>query len=193
MQLTDGRKNRVIDLYFSQHKTYSEIAEIERISPRDINAIIKEEGAKRQKYQHEQQEQELSSKAYKLFSKGKRPVQVAIALNLREPEATKLYREYWKLRRLHKLNSIYEEIGDDIRHIIELHGRAKKEGISIEHIVKLLQLANDDNASGILQLERRRKWMIDEIHNLDTQIERSQSYLYRLNNEIYRSRNYWNS
>src|SRR5919107_4710805 len=110
MQLTDGRKNRVIDLYFSQHKTYSEIAEMERISPCDINAIIKEEEAKRQKYRHEQQEQELSSKAYKLFSEGKRPVQVAITLNLGEPEVTKLYREYWKLKRLHKLNSIYEEI-----------------------------------------------------------------------------------
>ena len=193
MIITDERKKRVIDLYFNEHKTYAEIAEIEHISPRDIHTIIKEEQARRQKYQHQQQEQELSSKAYKLFSEGKRPVQVAITLNLGEPEVTKLYREYWKLKRLHKLNSIYEEIGDDIRHIIELYRRAKKEGLGIEHIVKLLQLANEDNASGILQLERRRKWMIDEIHDLDTQIERSQSYLYRLNNEIYRSRNYWNS
>ena len=193
MLITDERKKRVIDLYFNEHKTYAEIAEIEHISPRDIHTIIKEEQARRQKYQHQQQEQELSSKAYKLFSEGKRPVQVAITLNLGEPEVTKLYREYWKLKRLHKLNSIYEEIGDDIRHIIEIYRRAKKEGQGIEHIVKLLQLANEDNASGILQLERRRKWMIDEIHDLDTQIESSQSYLYRLNNEIYWSRNYWNS
>jgi hypothetical protein len=34
---------------------------------------------------------------------------VAVALNLREPEATKLYREYWKLRGLDKLNTIYKE------------------------------------------------------------------------------------
>src|SRR5919107_868651 len=189
MILTDERKKRVIDLYFNEHKTYAEIAEIEHISPRDIHTIIKEEQARRQKYQHQQQEQELSSKAYKLFSEGKRPVQVAITLNLGEPEVTKLYREYWKLKRLHKLNSIYEEIGDDIRYIIVLYRRAKKEGLGIEHIVKLLQLANEDNASGILQLERRRKWMIDEIHDLDTQIERYQSHLYRLNNEIYRSGN----
>jgi DNA-directed RNA polymerase specialized sigma subunit len=38
-----NRKKRVIDLYFNQHKTYAEIAEIEKISPRDIHAIIKEE------------------------------------------------------------------------------------------------------------------------------------------------------
>ena len=43
MQLTDEREKRIIDLYFNQHKTYAEIAQIEHISPRDIHAIIKEE------------------------------------------------------------------------------------------------------------------------------------------------------
>ena len=37
-----------MDLYFNQHKTYAEIAEIEKMSPRDIHAIIKEEEARRQ-------------------------------------------------------------------------------------------------------------------------------------------------
>ncbi len=94
MKITEDRKRRVIDLYFNQHKSYAEIAEIEHISPRDIRGIIKEEEARRQKHK----DQEVSSKAYKLFSEGKAPVEVAIILNLREPEVTKLYREYWKLR-----------------------------------------------------------------------------------------------
>ena len=47
MQLSDDRKKRIIALYFNQHNTYAEIAETERISPRDINAIIKEEEARR--------------------------------------------------------------------------------------------------------------------------------------------------
>jgi predicted HTH domain antitoxin len=76
MQISDERKKRVIDLYFNQHKTYAEIAEIEKMSPRDIHAIIKEEQARRQKYKDQQQQEEISAKAYKLFSKGKRPVQV---------------------------------------------------------------------------------------------------------------------
>ena len=99
-----------------------------------------------------------------------------------------MYREYWKLKRLYELNSIYEEIGDDIRHIIELYRRAKKEGAGIEQILKLLQLADEDNASGILHLETRRKWLIDKIHELDTQIERSKNYLYSLSNEIANAR-----
>jgi hypothetical protein len=59
------------------------------MSPRDIHAIIKEEEARRQKYK----QQETSSKAYKLFSENKSTVEVAIALNLRASEVTKLYRE----------------------------------------------------------------------------------------------------
>jgi hypothetical protein len=114
------------------------------MSRRDIHAIIKEEEARR--LQHKHQQQEISSKAYELFSKCKKPVEVAITLNLREPDATKYYREYWKLKRLHTLNSLYEEIGNDIRHILELHRRAKEEDITIEQIVKLLQLADEDNA-----------------------------------------------
>jgi hypothetical protein len=52
------------------------------MSPRDIHAIIKEEEARRQKYRHQQQHQEMSAKAFQLFSEGKSPVKVAIILNL---------------------------------------------------------------------------------------------------------------
>jgi len=114
------------------------------MSPRDIHIIIKEEEARRQKYKHEKQQQEISSKAYKLFSEDKRLVEVAIDLNLREPEATKLYREYWKLKRLHKLNLVYEELGDDgIGDFLKLCKLAKKEGYSREQVIKILQLAEE--------------------------------------------------
>jgi hypothetical protein len=55
-----------------------------------MHTIIKEEEARRQKYKDQQQQEEKSSKAYKLFSEGKTPVQVAITLNLGQPEVTKL-------------------------------------------------------------------------------------------------------
>ena len=67
---------------------------MEKISPHDIHAIIKEEEARRQKYK----QQELSASAYELFNKKKTTVEGAIALNLTEPRVSKLYREYWKLR-----------------------------------------------------------------------------------------------
>jgi predicted DNA-binding protein YlxM (UPF0122 family) len=71
MQITEQRRKRVIDLYFNQHKSYAEIAQIEKMSPRDIHAIIKKEEARRQKLN----QQELSSKAYQLFSESKTPIE----------------------------------------------------------------------------------------------------------------------
>jgi predicted HTH domain antitoxin len=69
LQITEDRRKRVIDLYFNQNKTYAEIAQIEKMSPRDIHAIVKEEESRRQNYQRQQQQEETSSKAYKLFLK----------------------------------------------------------------------------------------------------------------------------
>jgi hypothetical protein len=59
----------------------------ERISQQDNNNM---------KNQQEQKQKQLSlaAQAYKLFSEGKTLLQVAIALNLIESEATKFYREY---------------------------------------------------------------------------------------------------
>jgi DNA-binding CsgD family transcriptional regulator len=185
VQITEDRRKRIIDLYFNQHKTYAQIAQIEHISPRDIHAIIKEEEARRQKYKDQQQRQELSSKAYKLFSEGKTPVQVAIELNLPASKVSTLYRVYWRLKRLHKLNSVYEELGDDgIGDFLKLHKLSKKEGVGREQVIKLLQFADGDNTFGLSQLEKWRKWLIDKIHELDMQIERSKNYLHRLNDEI---------
>ena len=62
----------------------------------------------------------LSSQAYNLFSEGKTPLEVAIALNLKESEATKLYREYWKLKQLHNLNMVYEDLKGDIDPFLKL-------------------------------------------------------------------------
>ena len=100
------------------------------MSIRDISAILKEEESRRQKYKHQQQQGEVSSKAYELFSEGKRPVEVATILNLREPEVTKLYREYWRLKRLHILNSIYKETNGKLSSFLKLYRLMKEKGMA---------------------------------------------------------------
>ena len=180
MNLNDKRKRRVIDLYFSEHKTYAEIAEIERISPRDIKSILLEEESKQRQHENdelEKQERDLSTKAYQLFSKGKKPIDVSIALNLRQPEVSRMYREYWKLKRMHKLDLLYEEIGDEgIRNVVKLCRLAKKEGKSSEQIVKLLDLVDENNHYGLAFLEKKRKWLIDEIRELEMKIQNEIRY-----------------
>jgi hypothetical protein len=130
--ITKKRKKRVIDLYFNQHKTYVEIAQIEHVSSRDIHAIIKEEQARQQKHK----QQEISTQAYQLFSEGKTPVEVAIILNLPASKVSKLYREYWHLIGLHHLNIIYKETNGKIWIVLKLYKELiRKRRMSIEQVV----------------------------------------------------------
>ena len=110
MTISEERKKRLIDLYYNQGKMTLEIPYIERMSIRDILPILREEEeSKRQRHEDQQPQEETYSKAHRLFSKGKKPVEVAIVLNLTEPAAVKYYREYCKLKRLHILNPIFKE------------------------------------------------------------------------------------
>jgi DNA repair ATPase RecN len=89
------------------------------------------------------------------------------------------------LGRLHKLYCAHTELGDEgIGDFLKLHKLAKEESVSREQVAKLLQLANEDNAFGISQLEKRHKWYIDKIHEFDMQIERSKNHLQSVNDEI---------
>jgi hypothetical protein len=85
----------VIDLFYNQKKTYREIQKITRKSPRDIKAIIDIANP-------DHSSLSVSPRAYQMFEEGKSPMQVAIALNLREKDVSELYREYWLL------NGLYE-------------------------------------------------------------------------------------
>jgi predicted HTH domain antitoxin len=167
LQITEDRRKRVIDLYFNQHKTYAEIAQIEKMSPRDIHAIVKEEEARRQKYKDEQQQEEISSKTYKLFSDGKKPVEVAITLNLREQEVTKLFMEYCKLKRLHILNSIYKETNGKLGQLLKIYKQLIK-----KRLMNIEQVSNAaDTAIHKLPYMESLKQLKDEVNKLQNTVE----------------------
>jgi predicted HTH domain antitoxin len=181
LQLTDERRKRVIDLYFNQHKTYAEIAQIMKMSPRDIHAIVKEEEARRQKYKDKQQQEETSSKAYELFSDGRKPVEIAIELNLREPEATKLYREYCKLNRLTILNSIFKETNGKLEPILRLYRKLIKEkGMSIEQVDNAVDIA----ANKLPYMESLYEQVKEQVDKMQYKIQLSEKHLHSVNDEI---------
>jgi phage shock protein A len=113
------------------------------MSIRDISPTLKEKESKRQRHKDQQQQEEISSKAYKLFSDGKRPVEVAIALSLREPEATKLFIEYCKLKRLHILISIYKATNGELGLFLKLYRLMKEKDMSVEKVVNAVAIAGD--------------------------------------------------
>jgi transposase len=186
------RERLVIELY-NQGKTYREISKEARISPRDIGVILnkqveekKIEGSKEQQggaeknQELEQQHPSLSTQAYKLFSEGKAPIQVSIALNLRESEATKFCREYWKLKQLHNLNMVYEQIKDDIAPFLKLFKLSKAKGIGVQQVVDTLAIANNDLPS----IEERFKRIRNDVSMLQSQKHTCKRNLYQLNNQI---------
>jgi transposase len=153
------RERAVLDLYHNQGKNVREIAKEARMSFRDIGSILNkaDEGreqdnnndirSKKQQQGQEQQKQQLSlsTQAYKLFSERKTPIQVAVALNQKESEITRFYKEYCKLNQMHDLNIVYDELKGDITPFLKLYRSARAAGMSEEHVVNLLRIANDDD------------------------------------------------
>src|SRR5215216_2316394 len=160
MVLTRQEKEKLILNLYNEGKTYKQIAETARVSPRAIKPILEKAEKEREKelgintpkgnnsstgnQNQTQKKTSISSQAYLLFSEGKTPLDVAIELNLKEPEATKYYRQYWKLRQLHNLYLVYEDIGDDIIHIPKIHRKIRAAGMGVDQAINLIKNANND-------------------------------------------------
>src|SRR5215208_3928749 len=179
----EEKERLVLDLY-NQGKTIREIAKEVKMSFRDIGVILNkavEEKAEELKEQHEEiQQLSVSSQAYKLFSERKTPLEVAIALNLRESEATKFYKEYWKLKQLHNLNMVYEEVEGDLDPFLKLHKLSKAKGMGVKQVVNLLQIANND----LPAVEKRFKRLRNNVNMQQFQKRIEERNLYQLNNQI---------
>jgi transcriptional regulator with XRE-family HTH domain len=139
MTLTRQEKEKLVLELYSQGKTYRQIAEKARICPRDIKTILDKVVKGRESVESVC----VSSQAYKLFLAGKSPIDVAIALNLRDDQVTELYKEYWDLNNLHDLNQIYEEIKDNIGYFLNLYKLAKAAGMNAQQVTRLLKIANN--------------------------------------------------
>jgi transposase len=188
------RERLVLDLYYNQGKTYREISKEARISPRDIRVILNKVNEEKKEASQEQQDNDddkkhqkqehrhlsLAAQAYKLFSDRKTPLEVAIALNLRESEATKFYKEYWKLKQLHNLNMVYEETNGDIEPFLRLYRLSKVKGKGVQQVVNLLAIVNNDLPS----IEERFKRLRNDVSMLQFRKHTLERNIYQLNNQI---------
>jgi hypothetical protein len=125
----------IVDLFYNQNKTYKDIQGITRKSFRDIKAILDKVRPKDSITEVES----VSSKAYQMFEEGKSPIQVAIALNLREKDVSELHREWWNLNERYRLNQFYDELHGSIWSIAEFYRRMKAEGLTVEQIIAILR------------------------------------------------------
>ena len=146
------KEQLVVDLYNNGY-SYRQIAKEARVSLRDIKGILdKANGV---------QSLSKSSQAYRMFSEGRSPTEVAIALDMRESEVTQLYKESWTLKQIYDLNSIYLEAKGDLGSFVRLYKLSKESGLNTEYVVSILRLVDDNN---LLHLE-------EKYHNLKLEVE----------------------
>jgi hypothetical protein len=169
--LTRQEKERLVIELYNQGKTIRDIAREVRMSFRDIGLILKKaSGEKEEKQDKKQSLLSPSSQAYKLFSEGKTPIEVAISLDLTESETTRFYEEYLDLEQLHDLKMVYDEIGSDIVHFLQLYRLSKKERMNPQHIVNLLRIVNNDMPA----IERRYYRLKNDMVLLELEKQKSE-------------------
>ena len=133
------RERLVIDLYKHQNKSIRDIAKIAKMSFRDIGFILKKEGLSHgittiEDNDNKKSSNEKATQAYKLFSEGKKSVQVTIELNLREGQVNKFFSEFWKLKNLNGLYEIYPQIEPCLPSFLKLHKALKKRGLKPDNV-----------------------------------------------------------
>jgi predicted DNA-binding protein YlxM (UPF0122 family) len=143
--LSKEKKERlVLELYYEKDYTYRQIAKELHMSPNQIREIIRRHEERNNANANKKKELSLSSKAYKLFSKGKGSLEVAIMLDLPQPQVTQFFLQYWKLRGQDKLVTLHTLLGDRIFSFFKLY----KELIiirekSIERVIDLIETGLD--------------------------------------------------
>src|SRR6187200_2739452 len=114
MALSRQQRERFVLELYNQGKNTREIAQEARMSFSAIGATLKKATEENETSKERTEMMSQAAQAYRLFSDGKSPVDVAIALNLRQAEVTELYKEYWNLKQLYDLSRVYEGIKGDI-------------------------------------------------------------------------------
>jgi hypothetical protein len=176
------KESRVIELY-EQDKTYREIAKEVHKSLGDISSIIRRHTGelKVEAGNAEQREQgeTIDTQVFKLLEAGRTPVQVATDLDINSGEVTRLCKEWWKLKGLHQLNELYEEIGDDIFQFHRTYKYIKAEEYTPRQLIDAA-----DHLDELTLLRSEREQLTQEIQNLESQKQDRTTELDQLNESI---------
>jgi hypothetical protein len=106
------------------------------------------------------------TKALWLFSNGKKPIEVAVELDLTASEVHEIQEEYWALNDLHELAFVYGEIKTFLPSFLKLfHCLKEYRMLDEKNISKLIRYANYD----LSDLANRVQCLSDEIINLEGQ------------------------
>ena len=160
------REKLVLDLY-NQGKNIRQIAKEARMSFRDINTVLKKAAASLESENNKKQSDESgngkaieivdkATQAFKLFSEGKKPIEVAVNLGINGEGTIRLYKEFWKLKRLNGLYKIYPEIKHTLPSFLKVYKSMKRQGMgpkNVDSFVNILKSGTHDIPAIQIQLE----------------------------------------
>jgi hypothetical protein len=178
------REEYVVQLY-KENNSIREIARLVHMSFRDIGVIInkaKLQAERERGYVAEDaQPKSPESRAFKLFSEGKSPVEVAIALDEPGDRVRAMYREYWELSGRYELTQIYDQARYDVRGLLRLHKIFNHLGMGEKDIVKVLELAKYDE---LQNLQWKVEYLRNEVNMLENEKWKSTNQILKLNRMI---------
>jgi hypothetical protein len=189
LDMTRAEKEQYVRELYKQNRTIRQIAELMHMNFGDIGKIInklKEEAARERGHTEEEEidnneHKSKESQAFKLFSEGKAPVDVVIALDLPADDVQAIYREFWELNGMHKLNMVYEEAKDSIPSILKLHKIVEEQGMGEQEIINVLKLANNNE---LLYLQERVDYLRGQINILELEKAKCINHVLTLSKRI---------
>ena len=111
------------------------------------------------------------------FILGKKPIEVAVALNLNASKISKLYKDYLKLEGFHKIVSLYEEINGNLSLFLKLYYTALQNNIKPNDIKNLVKNSNElANIKSTIQIKKNELYFIEE------KIKQHQAQMIMINN-----------
>jgi hypothetical protein len=187
LDMSRAEKEQFVIRLYKENKSVREIAKLMHMSFRDIGLItnkLKEETERQNADLDGRDDINDASKskitqAIKLFSEGKKPVEVVIALDIPPDEVRAIYRDFCGLNNMHQLVEVYDEIEDYLPSLLGLDRIVKSQGMGEQEIVNVLKLANNN---GIQFLQERVDYLRNHLRNLEIQVKNKEYNLSTLDN-----------
>jgi transposase len=185
------KEQRVIELY-QQGRSIREIAQEVHMSFAGIGSIIRkvtglqgDDGKSKEQQDKAPTTLSKDSQALALFSLGKKPIEVAIKLDLKADVVDKLYQQFWRLEGLYQLNLVYKEIRRYLPSFLTLFRIMKQQRMMTEQdVVDALRFGKE-----LPQLKDQFQILVEEINSLEFKRNSQRAVLSTLQNQISISKN----
>jgi uncharacterized coiled-coil DUF342 family protein len=177
------REEYVIQLY-KENNSIREIARLVHMSFRDIGVIInkaKLQAERERGYVTAEEAKSPESRAFKMFSEGKSPLEVAIALDEPGDRVRAMYREYWELSGRYELAQLYDQAKHYLPSLLRLQMIVKELGMKEYDVINALELAKHNELEN---LQWKVEYLRKEVNMLENEKWNSTIQILKLNKMI---------